>query len=92
MPLFYYRCVKCGQAQRKIQTPEEAEKLQVCGKPVEGKTEACGYTLRREPKPPSTRVVETLDNGVMTKRLERLADAERLFAERNEAVKKNQGG
>ncbi len=92
MPLYYYRCCKCHQPQRKIQTPEEATKLQVCGKPVEGKTDSCGYTLRREPKPPSSQVTETLDNGVMTKRLERLADAERLFAERNEATKKSQQG
>jgi hypothetical protein len=85
MPLFYYRCAN-DHAQRKIQTPEEAALPQVCCKPD------CATALVREPRPPSTRVTETLDNGLMTKRLERLADAERLFAERNEAVKKSQSG
>jgi hypothetical protein len=83
MPLYYYRCCKCHRPCRKIQTPEEAAKLQSC---------ECGYTLRREPKPPSTQVKETLDNGVMTKRLERLADAERLFAERAEVTDKKRRG
>lgn len=90
MPLYYYRCCKCGQSQRKIQAPEEAVKLQECSRDIPGKG-PCGYVLQREPRPPSTQVMETLDNGVMTKRLERLADAERLFKERNEAVKKSQG-
>jgi hypothetical protein len=92
MPLYYYVCSKCYQPQRKIQTPEEATKVQVCGKPVPGKTDACKYTLRRDPRPPSSRVTEVLDNGAMNKRLERLADAERLFSERNEVVKKQQFG
>lgn len=79
MPLYYYRCCKCLKAQRRIQTPEEAAKLQGCD---------CGYSLRREPRPPTAQVMETLDNGVMTKRLERLADAERLFEERDQVNKK----
>ena len=83
MPLYYFQCCKCCKPQRKILTVEEAKKLQFCD---------CGYTLRRTPVPPSSQVTETLDNGAMTKKLERLADAERLFAERNEAVKKNQMG
>lgn len=82
MPLYYFKCHTCGLTFRRILKPEEAA-AQGC---------TCGSILRRDPRPPSTRVIETLDNGLMTKRLERLADAERLFAERNEAVKKSQSG
>lgn len=80
MPLYYFRCSHCGTASRRILKPEEAGS-QTC---------TCGAFVTRTPQPPSTQVMETLDNGVMTKRLERLADAERLFAERNEATKKSQ--
>jgi hypothetical protein len=41
--------------------------------------------LVRTPKPPTSQVTEVLDNGAMPKRLERLADAERLYRERAEA-------
>ena len=40
----------------------------------------------------SSRCVETLDNGVMGRKLERLTDAERLYHERAEATKKSQKG
>jgi hypothetical protein len=82
MPLYYFRCRSCHLEQRRILKPEEALGLRC----------SCTGELERTPRPPSARVTETLDNGVMTKRLERLADAERLFSERNEAVKKSQGG
>lgn len=83
MPLYYFQCSKCLKEQRRILTLEESKKEQACD---------CGYSLRRTPKPPSSRVTETLDNGVMTRKLERLADAERLFAERHEITKKKMTG
>jgi hypothetical protein len=85
MPLYYYECSKCSWHYRKIQTPEEAEKTQIC------RAKGCTAELVRKPVAPSARVTEVIDNGIMPRRLERLADAERLFAERNEAVKKQQG-
>jgi hypothetical protein len=42
----------------------------------------CGGPLHRAGLGPSTQVVERLDNGLMPRALERLADAERLFEER----------
>jgi hypothetical protein len=36
----------------------------------------------RDEQPPSVRVVETIDNGIMPKKVERLSEAERLFKER----------
>lgn len=37
--------------------------------------------MTRDPRPPSHNVVETLDNGIMTRALERPAEAERLTRE-----------
>ena len=42
----------------------------------------CGAEATREAQGGSSMVMETLDNGVMSKKLERLADAERLFHDR----------
>lgn len=36
----------------------------------------------RNPKPPTSNVVERLDNGFMARAVERPADAERLYKER----------
>jgi putative FmdB family regulatory protein len=81
MPLYYFDCGACGKKLRRILNPAEASAL-LC---------PCGAELSRDPRPPSSQVMETLDNGIMPKRLERLADAERLFAERAEVVKKQRG-
>jgi len=74
MPIFHYFCQNCDKASKKL-LEKEPESLQC---PV------CGSDLVRDMKGPSARVVERLDNGVMPKALERLADAERLFKDRAE--------
>ena len=84
MPLYYFKCGSCGAQVRQILKPEQAMAAMDCT--------CAGGTLERDPRPPSTQVVESLDNGAMPRRLERLADAERLFSERNDAVKKQQMG
>jgi hypothetical protein len=84
MPLYYFRCDTCARTFRRIMTPEEAKQPRACVCPT--------GQLVRDPHPPTSQVTETLDNGIMVKRLERLADAERLFAERYEAVEKNRQG
>jgi hypothetical protein len=48
------------------------------------KTCKCGKIMKRNPNPPSTHVKERLDNGVMSRALERYSDAERLFQERHD--------
>ncbi len=72
MPLFHFSCPNCGAHRRRILTPEAA-KSEVPECPE------CFAAMERDAKPPSTRVVETLDNGLMPRRLERLADAERIY-------------
>ncbi len=42
----------------------------------------CGAEVVRKPTGPSSQVVERLDNGMMPKAVERLADAERLYRDR----------
>lgn len=83
MPLYYFKCETCGAALRKIMAPEQAREPRIC---------VCGEVLSRDPHPPSSQAVETLDNGIMPRRLERLADAERLFAERYVVTEKKRQG
>lgn len=72
MPLFNLVCSSCGVRTRRLcKAVDLADKALTC--------ESCGSKdLVREPDPPTTQVKEVLDNGIMTKRLERYADAERL--------------
>jgi hypothetical protein len=39
--------------------------------------------MKRNPKPVTTATKETLDNGIMVKRVERLVDAEEIYRERS---------
>jgi putative FmdB family regulatory protein len=73
MPLFNYRCSSCGLTKSVIRRFKAKKNPPSC---------SCGTVMTRAPKPPSSRVVETIDNGVMPKRVEKLVDAERLFKER----------
>lgn len=73
MPLFRYSCSNCDCVKSLIRRIGATAKAPVC---------LCGTTMTRTSKPPSSRVVETIDNGVMPKRVEKLIDAERLFKER----------
>lgn len=89
MPLYYFECRHhdCGAVVRKIMTPDEAVGHRP---PCPNCDPSLGSRMVRMVRPPSSQAVETLDNGAMTKRLERPVDAERLYAERNEAIKKGQ--
>jgi hypothetical protein len=82
MPMYYYQCETCKKERRRICSPEESGKAPSC----------CGQPMKRAPRACTSRCVETLDNGLMTKSLERLTDAERLFHERAEVTKKQQRG
>lgn len=77
MPLYYFHCDACHSDLRRILTPAQAEAPQACRK--------CQGTMRRTPKGATANVVERLDNGLMTKAVERPAEAERLYRERAEA-------
>jgi len=51
----------------------------------------CKHPMARDIKPASSRILETLDSGLMSRRVERPADAERLFKERADADNKAKG-
>lgn len=77
MPLYHFRCEACLTVKRRILTPEQSKNAsETCPE--------CGAGMVRDVKPPTARVVEVLDNGAMSRRVERLADAERLFREHAE--------
>jgi putative FmdB family regulatory protein len=73
MALYHFSCSGCEEATRRLLEPSEASS-QICKK--------CGDKLTRVPNPPTAAVVEVLDNGVMSKKVERFKEAERLYRER----------
>lgn len=86
MPLYYFLCADCKKESGILRTPTEI--TQISEIPCK-----CGGTAHRNPHPPtSPTVMESLDNGVMAKRVVRLADAERLFKERNREIRKKEEG
>lgn len=81
MPLYYFLCTGCGNQSRRILSATAASSTLEC--------KECHAPLQRTPKPPTTRVVETLDNHVMGRKLEREADAERLYRDRSKSDPRN---
>ena len=78
MPLYNYVCASCGRRDRKVCSPQEALAVPEC----------CSAPMKRDPKGPSSRCVEVIDNGLMVKRVERLTEADRLFKERSKITEK----
>lgn len=72
MPLYKFKCVACGKRHR-VLTSGKAPRT-VC--------DDCGEEMFRDATGPSSRVVEVLDNGIMPRRLERLANAADLAREK----------
>lgn len=73
MPLYHFACEACQLAVRRIMAAADVG---------QARCPACSGPLRRDARGPTVKVTETLDNGFMVRKLERLADAERLFKER----------
>lgn len=76
MPCFWYHCQPCGKRQAfmgKSQTEESTtpRECKVCAGPVV-----------REISVVTSRTVETIDNGLMSKPVERLANAQEIYKER----------
>lgn len=74
MPLFYFHCNKCDKTFFKLLDPEKGKSPYPCPD--------CQELANRKPKAPSTMCYETVDNGLMGKKVVRPADAERIFKER----------
>ena len=82
MPVFCFNCKKCDiQAlllRNKAPDPPTCEK--------------CHKAMVRITKGATSRITEVLDNGLMTRKVERPAEAERLFKERADADQKRRNG
>lgn len=74
MPQYRYVCSACGSERRRICPANIAATPWVS-------CSGCGGELVRAPSGPTSRVVERLDNGAMSRPLERLSEAERIFKE-----------
>lgn len=76
MPVFLYVCPSCGARDRLLLTPAGGRAVQKCRK-----TAGCIATLKRTPRAPSMVMKEVIDNGAMSKAVERDVDGERLMHE-----------
>jgi len=74
MPMYYFTCDSCATTQGLRLKAGEQKTPHAC--------RDCGSMMRRDPRPPSSQVMESIDNGLMPRRVERLADAERLYKDR----------
>lgn len=72
MGVYHYKCNKCQTSIRKILAKAE---IVYC--------ETCKSKLKRDPKPLTTKQNEVLDNGIQTKAVERMVDAEEIYKERS---------
>ncbi len=74
MPLYYFKCNACNSQAKVFCKLEKLKEEHVC--------KTCGSVLVRNPQAPTTNIMETLDNGVMARAVERIADAEEIYKER----------
>jgi hypothetical protein len=86
MPLLYGKCCKC-QASKKFLTADTlwdniSAVRKVC---------SCGGNFERDARGVNSMVMEVLDNGVMPRAVERLADIEELKRERLRNADENAG-
>lgn len=75
MPLYRYICVKCEIDINKRFSVERSKELVNC--------DQCGTVLSRNPAPPSSRVTEFIDNGIVTKRVELVKDIGEIMKKRS---------
>lgn len=75
MPIFLFVCKEDQTRVRRILRKPPA--TQPCPE--------CGSEMARDTQGPGLSVMETIDNGIMPRPVERLSEAPRLIAERNAA-------
>lgn len=75
MPMYYFQCPDCAFNKRAIRKSADILAVDTCPD--------CKKPLVRDPRGASSRCVEVLDNGIMTRRVERHSDVERLNTERS---------
>ena len=83
MPLYYFKCVGCKTPKSVICKSKDLKKPRFCLE--------CGQSLVRAPKGFSSNITETLDNGIMVRKIERIAGAEEIFKERAKKDSREKG-
>jgi PHP family Zn ribbon phosphoesterase len=78
MALYKVVCSKCGHRDTTLAENPTVALATPC--------EKCGGSVSRTATGPGAQKVETLDNGLMARALERPADAERLYKERHDSA------
>ena len=84
MPAFNLVCTECGEKQTRVLFNKTNLPKLVCI--------FCSGKVKRVVKGPSLQVKERLDNGIMVRAVERLANAEELFDDRSKNADPLSGG
>ena len=74
MPAVTYHCPNCGYTVKRVRTGSPVPRIPCAG---------CGCTAHRRVGAPTATVVETIDDGIVTRRVERMKDIEEIMAERS---------
>lgn len=77
--MYRFKCDLCGRTTSKILSDNAAAKAWAGTACVQGP--GCWGQFKRDARPATSRVTEVLDNGIMARRVERPADAERVYYE-----------
>jgi len=85
--IYHCVCEKCGDKKRAF-----ADKWEDFERSASNVCKGCGNKYTRDAVGPSASKLETLDNGLMARAVERHADAERLFRERAKSSDPLSGG
>lgn len=75
MPRYYFTCEACNEPRSLILPAGKQNDAQKC--------KTCKGALKRDPRGGTSKVVETRDNGVMSRVVEQPADVDRLQFERS---------
>jgi putative FmdB family regulatory protein len=75
VPMYNFKCPQCRSQVRILRKVEKA------ADPVE--CPHCKVGMERAPMPPTSMVKEVLDNGLMSRKVERLANAEEIGRDRS---------
>lgn len=86
MPLFNVKCPN-GHKSSILTFESSFDKIPS----VKKKCKECGEEMVRDGTGPTSSVKEKLDNGLLVRAVERLAETERLYQERNSKADENAG-
>jgi putative FmdB family regulatory protein len=73
MPVFYYKCSQCEENTTLFHKKDDKSVCKKCG----------SNKLERNATGASSQVLETLDNGLMARKVERAPDIEKIMKERS---------